>query len=1054
MSELERTQRKFDAVYGGYRAYYDVCAAYESGAIRSVGEEDSNSLELWSQNRVLYAQYLERLERIGKRLFESTTEEKAATMRRQGSNLTGSTPALHMSGKQPSAKGKTSAASSATMNGIDSELDGMVGRLRIEVQTILGFARLAAGDLFEVVVKHGSQKWKTRGKTQPDRSQRWESTAHMFTCYPDHLVTVKISEVRLIKSKLLSERHFDPVKFFAPQPLLVTMNLNSTGSLKLKMIVTWLPLTTSKSLPPEIIPAQPLQKSATLQHLDYRNNNLPAEGDEHDSSLPIQQSCMALSNGANSTLTSDSTPNGTKAAAEAEVSPPRVCLREKKRARQSTTTIGGATAATRAEAQKWRSSTNILDSVYKDLSRSIPTVDDLTAFGGNPMSNSSLHRPQRSESSAPSGTASSTASTGQTGGTGRRAAAKPRLGTAILGREFDNSAAWSRSLSMHQLESTASGDPHRPAANPQRPPQPTAGGHPARNSLYCSTATNRSDSDDSSGVSSLGAARTVASNGTKMSASTTSSSASSAQASPQCYQQADLMLRLVDQMRTALAPVRSAEWPELAGFEAVMLQWEALLKLNRAVLVEHSRTTGMRRPNGLSSGSNRLVKRSSIYVQHSPSSGHSDEMDGHTNGDHVFENDSGIDSLRQHVSPYNRGSGLPPPADPAGVLPRFHHQQMGSEANGRAAGPAQRRFRQIRERRRSLGFALDDPAEFERHFGAEAAAMAGLSPPTKPPAQRPPQADTATGNSALDLCLQHHLNKSLADLEELKTIRGPMEFRLAELLVRFEQNTVALEEMLRIAERLPALPNVGNLLMDLGADREQQEIWLSTCYPMNWSIIVPVERLRVNLRTIAAPIVRVCYPNLISRVVESLLQLIQCRSDGSEATKTDEHVSIFEFVACFQAKHTASFIENLAHEAFITASLESRNPQSIRGVMDRLRQVPIVPPIESLRNIGLVLSSDVTPECQAAIERYLKSAANGLQNDLCASFVNLLEHRDSNTRVGACRALSVLCNEHAVESLEFLSNEDENPQVRREAHAAVQRIQRFFADYHQEVTKI
>lgn len=72
--------------------------------------------------------------------------------------------------------------------------------------------------------------------------------------------------------------------------------------------------------------------------------------------------------------------------------------------------------------------------------------------------------------------------------------------------------------------------------------------------------------------------------------------------------------------------------------------------------------------------------------------------------------------------------------------------------------------------------------------------------------------------------------------------------------------------MLRIADALPSWPNVTNLLSDLGADWDQQEVWLSTCYAQNASIVVPAERLRVNLHSAVAPIVKKAqYPQLIVR---------------------------------------------------------------------------------------------------------------------------------------------------------------------------------------------
>lgn len=57
---------------------------------------------------------------------------------------------------------------------------------------IVGFARITAGDVFEVVIKHGTQRWKSRGKTQPDKTQRWDQPAVAFDCLGDAPVIVKV----------------------------------------------------------------------------------------------------------------------------------------------------------------------------------------------------------------------------------------------------------------------------------------------------------------------------------------------------------------------------------------------------------------------------------------------------------------------------------------------------------------------------------------------------------------------------------------------------------------------------------------------------------------------------------------------------------------------------------------------------------------------------------------------------------------------------------------------------------------------------------------------
>lgn len=75
-------------------------------------------------------------------------------------------------------------------------------------------------------------------------------------------------------------------------------------------------------------------------------------------------------------------------------SPPKICLREKKRERERNGTMAPSLSSAASsiyssvisigaplDKDRWRhSSTTILDSLYKDLSKDIPTIDDVYYF--------------------------------------------------------------------------------------------------------------------------------------------------------------------------------------------------------------------------------------------------------------------------------------------------------------------------------------------------------------------------------------------------------------------------------------------------------------------------------------------------------------------------------------------------------------------------------------------------------------------------------------------------------------------------------------------------
>lgn len=1270
----------------------------------------------------------------------------------------------------------------AAMSALEAEMCGMLGRLQFHVQAIVGFARLCAGDQFEVVIKHGHQRWRTRGKTQADKTQRWDQqppsvTLNVLWNVP---IQVKVLEVGFLRSRCLNERQFDPAKFAIAQPQLVTMNLNTVGSIKLQLVVQWLPLLSSSSsitpsvandklLPQSMAQASPLQQQqqqipsfaqangtdqADQNATDYRSgpqasaacnsngaitdrnnnsNNLNASHipnssritqhqSEHihstsgqgqpiksaatsnsiknpwQSSPPTggalppkmptaaaamarlkqQHSLNAADNAAQNAENDTQQPKQTQqdVASSSPSASVKVCLRDKKRQREqrrqiglsmaaaisssASSGIGGvAREASRADKQRWRSSTTLLDEVYKDLARSIPTIDDLSALhsttratsnsngtgGGGSLGHSrrnlfDSNGGTKAMAAGPSSMSSSTASEG-------RAAGKEKVPTAkrifsfvkraersvesnnrssqsgeekAKPQQNEQKADWRKSISLGQIalakdqqqqqkgnnnNGTGGGSGDDEAEEPdefmeeigvdvagkmskmpqnkQQIPNGNSGGNiidgsggSGRRAKLSSLKKSRQQQQQNGKDGTNGGIPQSHQNGIsamphrnngiipKHSSSvyslSSSSRASSMDSGPMngtnanaiaknnkcaAFEQAirtlDTLLARIERIRLLLTKLRPAEFTELVAFEAAMLNWEAYLKLNRSGLLcqldqlwgdggsnnnngqqpQHIRAgSGGRRSAGGGGAGQQMLRqrlannRSSLYLnqpapnggsgvglnlmllqqqQHSPStaSDETDESGGGANGagiggvptamhhnnimlDHISENDSGIDSLRQyhhrHSPSYNSSSSGGGRAGSVGgaVLPSDH-------------------------RRKSIGAMLDVMLTKQQQQPQQQNNGNGQT--------QQQQIVTGTGSAEMDQCLDMHLARAEQALQAISDVQdSPFEYTLAKMLCRMESvETIALESMLGMVQDMldQCKPNPQTVLAQLGLQFPLQQCWLSTANEQQYQpqqrhnnnnnggigidtngsifssafLLAPLPMVRAELRPQCKPIVHVRYPKLVEKVLDSLMALLcdgcpaaQVHSAGTDKTSKESAVvvngtnamnvqsttktttatvmiSVFQFVALFRAKQFPAFIENLSHEAWISTSLQTGQPAAVRDVMERLRNVPVVPPLESLRHIGLVLSTQ-PPHVSAPIEKYFRKASLELALDLAACFLCLLEHDDELSRCGACRALAILRQANTRHCLEFLSRSDTSARVRAEAQSATQQVHR------------
>ncbi|RNA26685.1 FAM65A-like isoform X1 [Brachionus plicatilis] len=150
---------------------------------------------------------------------------------------------------------------------IEAQTEALLGTFRFQIEKLIGFARLCPGDVYQIQIKYGSNsKFRTRTKIAKDCSQQWDTTNFTFKIsIHDHL-QIKINEIKFFgKNVTIGERFFDIKDLFSTtQTQRLTLNANTSGSIKLSMLITWMPFESSEDNFTFFNPSQLLTKNRTV----------------------------------------------------------------------------------------------------------------------------------------------------------------------------------------------------------------------------------------------------------------------------------------------------------------------------------------------------------------------------------------------------------------------------------------------------------------------------------------------------------------------------------------------------------------------------------------------------------------------------------------------------------------------------------------------------------------------------------------------------------------------------------------------------------------------
>uniref|UniRef100_A0A4W4HIX9 FAM65 N-terminal domain-containing protein n=1 Tax=Electrophorus electricus TaxID=8005 RepID=A0A4W4HIX9_ELEEL len=125
---------------------------------------------------------------------------------------------------------------------LESELESQLGEFHIKMKGLAGFARLCAGDQYEIFMKYGRQRWKLRGRIEMNGKQVWDSEEMVFLPLITEFLSIKVTELKsLANHVVVGNVSCETKDLFSALPQTVAVDINDLGTIKLSLEVTWNP---------------------------------------------------------------------------------------------------------------------------------------------------------------------------------------------------------------------------------------------------------------------------------------------------------------------------------------------------------------------------------------------------------------------------------------------------------------------------------------------------------------------------------------------------------------------------------------------------------------------------------------------------------------------------------------------------------------------------------------------------------------------------------------------------------------------------------------------